>query len=288
MAPTAEAMKNVTRKIRDGLTAISRAASRSCDTALIWRPSRVFPSTKNSAATMCQDGRQQYRTATSNLGIMKPPTLRPPLAIRGKGCGLLPFGKPFRMISRRTIPSATVATSAIIAGALRNRWMTRISSTTPSNPVRMIASSAARAKAPNDVGAPRAAPRDCIRAKAMNGDVRDTSPCEKWMMFNTPNRRLNPTAMSAYMLPSVSQLSTCWTTSSVTGPYLFLFVRLRLTRFRAKPDENRFFRTPGSEHLDPVYKVPGSKNLRKRIRRSNLPFRGDVGAIRLMCVRNCS
>jgi hypothetical protein len=72
-----------------------------------------------------------------------------------------------------------------------------------------------------------AAPSDCVRAKAMNGDTSDTSPCEKWMMFNTPNKRLKPTAMSAYMLPNVSQLSTCWTMSSVIGAPS-VFVRLRL------------------------------------------------------------
>ena len=102
-----------------------------------------------------------------------------PCAIAGNACGLLPCGYRWRISSRITMPSATVATSGIMAGALRKRLITSRSRATPSPPTAAMATRQARPSTSQGAEPPSAAARACTAARAMKGATMATSPWEK-------------------------------------------------------------------------------------------------------------
>src|SRR5690606_12567046 len=114
-----------------------------------------------------------------------------------------------RTLSRSTVPSIKVASSVLSGGASFSGRTRYLAITTPSRPMSEVATSTTAAICSQGEVMPMATSPSQVASPA-NAPTVSTSPWLNLITSSTPKNSVKPTATRAYIMPSISPLTTNW------------------------------------------------------------------------------
>ncbi len=112
-----------------------------------------------------------------------------------------------RTLSRSTVPSISVASRVLSAGAPFSGSTRNLAISTPSRPISEVATSTTAAICSQGEVTPMASSPSQVLRPA-NAPTVSTSPWLNLMTSSTPKNSVNPTATRAYIMPSISPFTT--------------------------------------------------------------------------------